>query len=128
MNVFKIYANPQGSSEAVKQGWSWPGFFFNLIWACVKRMWFLGIGWIVVFFLLGSFEGAVERDQGKNAAMAITAFTTVLSFIVAIVFGINGNKWREKNLQERGYEYQDTVSASNPEAAVALWMKENRSK
>lgn len=127
MNVYKIYANPQGTSEAVKQGWSWPGFFFNLIWACVKRMWFLGIGWFALFFVLGLFEGGLEKTEGEDAAMAMAAFTTALGLIVAIVFGINGNRWRERNLKERGYEYQDTDSASNPEAAVALWMKENQS-
>jgi len=57
----------------------------------------------------------------------MAAFTMVLNFVIAIVFGINGNKWREKNLQSRGYDYQDVVNASTPEGAIASWMKENPS-
>ena len=124
MKVYKIYANPQGTTEAVKQGWSWPGYFFNLLWALLKRMWGLGIGWIGLFVFLGMIQGGMKGD---DAAAVMGALITVLAFILAIVFGINGNKWRENNLQFRGYEYRDTISASNPEAAVALWMKENRS-
>lgn len=45
---------------------------------------------------------------------------------VAVSFGINGNQWREKNLQSRGYEYRDTVSASNSEGAIALWIKKTQ--
>ncbi len=29
MNTFKIYKINEGRQEAVKQGWSWPGFFFG---------------------------------------------------------------------------------------------------
>ena len=42
MKTFKIYEHPAGNREAVKQGWSWPGFFFGPIWAFVKKMWGLG--------------------------------------------------------------------------------------
>ncbi|WP_226912943.1 hypothetical protein [Halomonas sp. 3D7M] len=37
MKEFKIYMHPAGMHEAVKQGWSWPGFFFGPIWALVKK-------------------------------------------------------------------------------------------
>ncbi len=29
MKEFKIFHYPEGRQEAVKQGWSWPGFFFG---------------------------------------------------------------------------------------------------
>ncbi len=38
MKEFKIFEYPEGSNEAVKQGWSWPGFFFGPIWAMAKKM------------------------------------------------------------------------------------------
>ena len=37
MKTYKIFKNPTGQYEAVKQGWSWPAFFFGGIWACVKK-------------------------------------------------------------------------------------------
>ena len=56
MKTYKIFKNPTGQYEAVKQGWSWPAFFFAGIWACVKKMWGLGIGIIIVFIILNVFK------------------------------------------------------------------------
>jgi hypothetical protein len=124
MKTYRIYVNPQGSSEAVKQGWSWPGFFFNFIWALIKRMWVLGVVLMILSIALGFAEGTVEVSSGKQAASVISAFTSILNLVIAVVFGVKGNKWREKNLISRGYKYQDTVDAQNPEAAIALWFTE----
>ena len=48
MKEYKVFKHPIGKIETVKQGWSWPAFFFNWIWALIKRMW----GIAVTFFLL----------------------------------------------------------------------------
>ncbi len=39
---YKVFEHPENRVEAVKQGWSWPAFFFIWIWALVKKMWVLG--------------------------------------------------------------------------------------
>ena len=125
MKEYKIYANPQGAKEAVKQGWSWPAFFFNLIWALVKKMWSLGIGLFVLYIMLGIIEGVIEETYGKGATFIFNGFSAILNIIVYLALGIKGNIWREKNLQSRGYDYQDTISAANPDEAIALWVKEH---
>jgi len=105
----------------VKQGWSWPGFFFNFIWALIKRMWVIGVVLIILSIALGFVEGTVEVSSGKEVASVINAFVSILNLVIAVIFGVKGNQWREKNLITRGYKYQDTVDAQNPEAAIALW-------
>lgn len=120
MREFRIYANPQGSYKAVKQGWSWPAFFFGFIWALVKKMWVLGFGLIVLFFGLGFIGGFA----GGDVEQAMNVITSLGSIVVAIVFGVNGNRWREKNLTSRGFECKDTVTAANGEGAIALCMKQ----
>ena len=127
MKTYKIFVNPQGTGEAVKQGWSWPGFFFNIIWALIKKMWVLGGVLLFIFIGLGVVEGTVEVSSGKEAASGLNVITSILNIVVSVVFGVNGNKWREKNLLSRGYEYQDTVEAQNPEAAIASWFKNSKS-
>ncbi|EWH03571.1 hypothetical protein Q427_02585 [Halomonas sp. BC04] len=42
---------------------------------------------------------------------------------IYVACAINGNRWREKSLIDRGYDHVNTVSASNPEGAVALYLK-----
>lgn len=112
MKQYKIFRHPSGTSEAVKQGWSWPAFFFGFIWAAVKKQWALSVAVAVCFFFLG-FALANVGDELIN----------IVGIIVSIVFGLNGNAWREKNLASRGYELMDTVTAANPEGATALYLK-----
>lgn len=114
MKQYKIFKHPSGSSEAVKQGWSWPAFFFSSIWAMVKKQWTLGVGTLVGLMLFGFIVGT----SGSSDALI-----NIVSLIMNIIFGINGNSWRGKNLISRGYEQVDTVTASNSEGAVALYLK-----
>lgn len=101
MKEFKIFEYPEGRHEAVKQGWSWPGFFFGPIWAMVKQMWGLGVGLLVAVIVLAMFP----------VDTAIGGLVTLISFGIYVACGINGNRWREKHLSSRGYEHVDTVSA-----------------
>ena len=90
MKTYKIFKNPTGQYEAVKQGWSWPAFLFGGIWACVKKIWGLGIGIFVVFIILNLIAG-------DNQAMG--SLISALGFGVGIVLGLQGNKLREGNLK-----------------------------
>ena len=117
MNQYKIFKHPSGVCEAVKQGWSWPAFFFGVVWAMVKKMWALGLGVLLAFVLLGIVSGVAAGASGSDALF------NVVNLIAAIVFGMNGNQWREKNLVARGFEHMDTVTAGNPEGATALYFK-----
>ena len=90
-------------------------------------MWLLGGVLLFVFIGLGIVEGTIEVSSGKEAASGLNVITSILNIVVSVVFGVNGNKWREKILLSRGYEYQDTVDAQNPEAAIASWFKDTKS-
>jgi len=120
MKQYKIFVNPQGKYEAVKQGWSWPAFFFSSIWAIVKKMWELGVGVIFVFCVLGFIIG-VSGGAGEGS----NAFINISSIIVSLVFGKYGNKWRENDLPLRGYEYKETITATTTEESIMLYLKKN---
>lgn len=113
MKEYKTYQCPEDRYEAVKKGRSWPGFFFGPSWALFKKMWSLGAGLLVAVILLAIFP----------VDTAIGGLATLISFGIYVACGINGNRWREKHLSSRGYDHVDTVSASNPEGAVALYLK-----
>jgi hypothetical protein len=49
---FKIYENPFGDQEAVKQGWSWPAFIFGGFWALWKNLWLIGSITVTVYLIL----------------------------------------------------------------------------
>jgi uncharacterized protein YacL len=112
MKQYKVFKHPSETIEAVKIGWSWPAFFFSFIWALVKKMWALGIGLLVLSLIFISMIG-------PGADLLIN----ILSVIVSIIFGIYGNSWLEKNLESRGYEVKDIITAKNPEEAKAIYMR-----
>ena len=120
MKLYKIFKNPMNQYEAVKQGWSWPAFLFGAIWACVKKMWGLGIGIFVTFVVLAVLAGQNE---------IFGAIINLLSLGVGIVLGMQGNTLREKNLVKRGYvEVPQVINAANPEAAIAQYIAEYSNK
>ena len=114
MKQFKVLKHPAGEIQAVKQGWCWPAFFFGCFWAMFARMWGLAFGVLIAFFAAAFVAAAFA------GAMAADALLNIASIAVAILFGVSGNDWREKNLLSRGFEVQSTVSAENKDGAVAL--------
>jgi hypothetical protein len=124
MNEYKIFEHPIGKIEAVKEGWSWPAFFFNSIWALVKKMWVLGGILCGVFFVLGFIRGVTSGGMGR----AINALIWIGNFAISVVFGLNGNSWREHNLESRGYKFKTTVTAATPEGAIAVFIEEEPAK
>lgn len=119
MKQYKIYTDPSGTTQAVKQGWSWPAFFFNAIWALVKQIWLLGLLTFPVMLLLWVSSAAAGNVQGESGQI-ISGMVSLAWIIFKIIFGAGGNSWREKNLTARGFKYVATVSASNPNRAMAL--------
>jgi hypothetical protein len=117
MKQFKVLKYPAGEVQAVKQGWCWPAFFFGFIWAMAAKMWGLGFGVLAAFIIAGAISGVSGAGGGAEALINIA------SIVLAIVFGINGNEWREKNLLSRGFELKETVTADNKDGAIALFIK-----
>lgn len=111
MKQYKVFKHPSGTAEAVKQGWSWPAFFFSFVWAIVKKQWALGI--LVFFYVL--VEDFFLGEVGVSEGLLI-----LIRLIISLVFGAKGNSWREKNLISRGYQLSDAVYAANHIDALAL--------
>ena len=116
MKHYRIFEHPAGNIEAVKLGWSWPAFFFGFLWALAKKMWWLGGGLFAAFFLAESLDASADE--------ALDGLITVAALVLAFLFGLNGNRWRENNLQSRGYEYTQTHTAANPDGATARYLKQ----
>lgn len=119
MKQYKIFRNASGQVEAVKQGWSWPAFFFSVIWAIAKRLWIIAIWAILIVMAIGTF---LSLNVGYEYSYEIT---NIISLLVYVVFGVYGNRWREKHLLTHGFKHIDTLTAANPADAVALYSKAN---
>lgn len=86
----------------------------------VKKMWGLGVGVLIVLLVIGVMSGTFGADVGGQVLM------NIIAIFINVIFGTSGNKWREDNLPKRGYEFKETVTATNPEGAIALYMKDHQ--
>jgi len=119
MMEYKVFEHPNGKIEVVKQGWLWPAFFFTLIWTLVKRLWI----WAVIIFGVMFILRIICVFAGGTTE-AINGLQVIANLIIMVVFGVNGYKLRESNLLSRGFEFKTTVTASNQDGAIALYLKE----
>ncbi|QOF79133.1 DUF2628 domain-containing protein [Variovorax sp. 38R] len=111
MKTYKIFKDPLGSVQAIKDGWSWPAFFFGALWALYHRMWWVGLGFLGVVTLIVFAEDAI----GTEAASGVI---NVFSLIVSVGFGIGGNALRVGQQIRKGYEEIAVVQAANVEMAL----------
>lgn len=113
MKQYKVFEHPSGVRETVKQGWSWPASFFAPFWALVKGLWLVaGIIWLIIIV--------------SGVTLLPPESCSLVNIIVFIVFGINGNKWRENNLLSKGYTSVGVVFGANQDGALATHLNTPR--
>jgi len=117
MKTFKIYRHPELGLQAVKVGFTWPGFLFGVIWMLICRLWIHA----AVIFAIGVAITIIIPDQPQELG-AILNFA--VSMGIAYVVGMSGNQWRRDNLLKRGFQEVMAVEADNKDAALGIFHNE----
>ena len=110
MNKYNAYKHPVYGWVVVKQGFSWPGFFFTWIWAFVKRLWIHGTILLIITIVISSFA----FDVTKSALIEAT-----LLVLPGLITGFFGNPWRRKSYAKRGFRSSYPVDARSADDALA---------
>lgn len=127
MNKFDVYQHPIRGYAAVKIGFSWPGLFFGIFWALVKRLWKVA-GLLLLFFfvsemffpLLIKFGNSIDHFFLSTVIALIGALGNLFApVIIWIITGFKGNKWAKSDLINRGYRVLRTVESTSPDASIA---------
>jgi len=105
---FEIFSKPSAPLVAVKRGFSWPGFFFEWIWAFARGLWLEGS---LLFLATIGLKFVSAHSPG---------LTVALSLIVGLFVGFRGNSWRSEKLERQGYRFLGIVPAASPAAALAI--------
>jgi len=111
MKTFKVLKHPQLGYQAVKAGFSWPGFLFSVIWLLIKKLW--GHALIIIFIII--LLASIEILFGNPETSFMVLF---LELGVYIFVGINCNEWYVTKLKESGFDHIDTLQAETPDAAI----------
>lgn len=114
MSRYHVWRNPSGSTQIVKVGWSWPAFLFGGLWALYKRMTLLGVGMLLLAWILNTLAVLAFGEGEEDVGLLISAS------LFGIIFGANGNTWREKYLTVRGFTLVKTIRRS-PFRALASY-------
>lgn len=131
MKNYNIYKHPNGKIEAVKQGWSWPAFFFGWIWALIKQLWMVAvliiayaiISSIVIQLMTPSYDYYEYGGEDLSQAFLLQSISLLIQLGIAIFLGVKGNSLREANLIKRGYECIGNINAVNPDSAISDALK-----
>ncbi len=119
MKTYDVYTHPARPQEAVKQGFSWPGFFFGWIWAFVKRLPSHGAALLGIGITIGVIDVGAENSE-------VSIVLGLVSLAIAVAIGFNGNEWRRGRMHDLGYKHMGTFNAGTPEAAIAYAMNNDR--
>ena len=119
MKAFAVYQHPTRGYEAVKRGFSWPAFFFGIIWMLIKKLWLLATLWVVLYIALGLVDDVVDNSEETGEQIVVYLLIGAGYFALWLVPGFIGNKWREANLAKRGFSLVGTVDADTVDGAVA---------
>ncbi|GHC20133.1 hypothetical protein GCM10010082_09940 [Kushneria pakistanensis] len=112
MKRFDVYQHSSGRLDAVKQGWSWPAFFFGALWALYCRLWK-----IAALTLLGVFVVSMAGTFDESGMLDLMVNIACLGLYIA--FGINGNHWKRRHLTSTGFHFKETVAARGVKQAIA---------
>jgi len=123
MKTFNVYEHPTRGYEAVKVGFSWPAFFFGMLWMLVKSLWGICGLWFAFYIGAGLVERVADDARESGAQVVVYLLLIAAYFALWLVPGFKGNKWRERGLLRRGFERSATVEAETPDAAIAAHVR-----
>ncbi len=123
MQVFTVHMrrpplDPEQDIRLVKEGFSWPAFFFSLLWAVWCRLWLVAAGILAVEVALNALLGLLGADALTRMAVSL-AFSMLLG-----VFGSDLKRW---TLFRSGYLEVAVVTGTDRDAAERRFWDERPS-
>ncbi len=115
MRIYTVHAPPGDPAPErfafVKDGFSWPAFFFTFLWILWHRMWIALLGYIV-FLLVIAWIGVLAGD---SEAM-------IFAIIGGILIGLEGNTVRRLSLERKGWrEVGESYGRNLSEAEIRFF-------
>mgnify|MGYP003651840536 FL=1 len=124
MKSFNVYERNE-SYKAVKNGWSWPAFFFGSVWAMCMQLWLIGLIIFPVQLLLHMLINTlVEMSRNTTGSYAesinlVLFFLILIPVLIRLIFGLYGNSWKRKRLEKSSYRLVKKTYADNKNKAIS---------
>jgi signal peptidase I len=119
MRFYDVYEHPTKGRKAVKDGFSWPAFFFFPLWPFLKGLWLLG----AVCLIPSAFAIILEELHLVPLVLWWAILSTAIPLLVGIAVGVLGNAWVCKSLVRRGFLHVAKVAAQSHHTALGKAME-----
>lgn len=117
LRVYTVHLPPPSSDDPtpalVKEGFSWPGFFFGVIWALWHRLWIEAAALLALLIAAGVIFDVAGLGE---------SIESLIMFAIALLVGFNGNDWRRESLRRRGYQEVGVVAGPDEENALRRFL------
>lgn len=97
----------------VKDGFSWPAFFFAVPWALFHRMWWVAGGLVALQIVIGTLMAYAALSEVQQG---------LVSIFVALAIGYSADELRRGTLHRRGFVHMDVVLAGNTDIALGRFL------
>ncbi len=104
VHVRQWSASTDREAVFVREGFSWGAFFFSVLWALRYRMWLTAIFIFAVSVALNVASVVLQIDPITESALGVA---------LALIIGWEGNDWRRRSLNRRGYVTAAVIAAEN---------------
>ena len=91
-----------GAALFVREGFSWPAFFFSIPWAIANGLWFAALAMAAALAVIVGLPEISPLDW---------ASCTVLLIGYALFCGLNGNDWRRLGLEQSNWDFLSVIVA-----------------
>ena len=105
--------DPDRDIALVKEGFSWPAFFFSLPWALYRRLWLATAGLVLAVLALEALAMASGLDPTTGV---------VLSLGLSAAFGWLGNDLVRRKLDRAGFACMGVVAADDQDMALKRFL------
>ncbi len=125
-DIYFRFSEGSDKLRAVKNGFSWPAFFFSALWAWFNGM--IGVGFGLLF--IGVIHNVITKIMiiflPPGLSLILNLFLTLS---IHCWIGSYGNKWLRSSLEKKGYSLKlANVPGSSPSEAIRLYKEQGHAK
>jgi hypothetical protein len=106
--VYTAHVRGRGRADSdivfVKDGFSWPAFFFTVLWALWHRLWLFALIVLAGGSAIGLVSDLLDLDPLTDAAIGLAW---------AVLIGYEANDARRRALSRRDFDFEDIVLGQN---------------
>lgn len=115
MKNFNVYHHVKlNKYVAVKNGYSWTGFIFGLLWCLWNQLWKYAATYIAFAVVM------TVLDTYYFVPYSMEVISNIISLMVGIFVGAKGNEWKAERFIDSGYDLVGLdIQAKNKSDAIS---------